>query len=217
MPQSSMATPGLRIPEHLYEHIVYEPDATGLSDELVDHLAAVDKMVGLAVFWLIALRLKRGEVVTLESLAKGTKTPEPRIFKCLQRLTEAGLLEVADEAALRRSRSYSGRWMQKNRHRYPTNWKQIASGVKDRAGWKCEACGNPHGRPPYVLTVDHCVDHNPANCADWNLVALCQRCHLRRHGMKPKPLTKVEAIERLRARYEAEQSQMNLLGNAGSE
>lgn len=29
-----------------------------------------------------------------------------------------------------------------------------------------------------VLTVAH-LDHNPANCADDNLRALCQRCHLR--------------------------------------
>ena len=29
-----------------------------------------------------------------------------------------------------------------------------------------------------VLTVAH-LDHNPANCSDDNLQALCQRCHLR--------------------------------------
>lgn len=30
-----------------------------------------------------------------------------------------------------------------------------------------------------VLTVAHYPDHNPMNCADDNLQALCQRCHLR--------------------------------------
>jgi hypothetical protein len=32
-----------------------------------------------------------------------------------------------------------------------------------------------------VLTVHH-LDGNPANCADWNLAALCQRCHLKIQG-----------------------------------
>lgn len=44
-------------------------------------------------------------------------------------------------------------------------------------------CLNVNGRPsPFtgakiVLTVAH-LDHNPANCAEDNLVAMCQRCHL---------------------------------------
>ncbi|GAH88897.1 unnamed protein product, partial [marine sediment metagenome] len=30
-----------------------------------------------------------------------------------------------------------------------------------------------------MLTVHH-LDGNKANCEDWNLAALCQRCHLRK-------------------------------------
>lgn len=101
-------------------------------------------------------------------------------------------------------------WFDRNRHKYPPNWTEIATGIKERAGWKCEACGNPHGPSPYVLTVDHVVDHDPANVSDDNLVALCQRCHLRRQGMKPLPKTKDEAIRRLRQRYEAEKGQQRL-------
>lgn len=102
-------------------------------------------------------------------------------------------------------------WYSRNRHRYPTDWDAIAREVKDAAGWRCEACGNPHGPSPYVLTVDHVVDHDPANVAPENLAALCQRCHLRRQGMRPRPTTKAEAIERLRRRYEHEQGQLTLL------
>jgi hypothetical protein len=29
-----------------------------------------------------------------------------------------------------------------------------------------------------VLTIAHLHDHNPANCTDENLAALCQKCHL---------------------------------------
>lgn len=101
-------------------------------------------------------------------------------------------------------------WYDRNKHLYPPNWREIANAVKDRAGWMCEACGNPHGPSPYVLTVDHVVDHDPANVADDNLAALCQRCHLRRQGMCPKPATKEDAIRRLHERYVAEKSQIAL-------
>ena len=33
----------------------------------------------------------------------------------------------------------------------------------------------------YMLTVHH-LDMDPANCQDYNLAALCQRCHLRIQG-----------------------------------
>jgi 5-methylcytosine-specific restriction endonuclease McrA len=100
-------------------------------------------------------------------------------------------------------------WFDRNRHRYPDDWHSIATHVKEAAGWCCEACGAPHGASPHVLTTDHVVDHDPANVSDDNLAALCQRCHLRRQGMRPAPATKAEAIDRLRARAEAERSQLS--------
>lgn len=61
---------------------------------------------------------------------------------------------------------------------YPANWVEIAQSVKTAAGWKCIRCGHPHDVDSgHVLTVHH-ADMNPANCAWWNLLALCQRCHL---------------------------------------
>ena len=61
---------------------------------------------------------------------------------------------------------------------YPADWKEIAALVKDRSGWKCERCGHDHDPPAgYTLTVHH-LDMDPANCAEYNLAALCQRCHL---------------------------------------
>ena len=65
---------------------------------------------------------------------------------------------------------------------YPDNWKEIAREVKDAASWCCIRCG--HGHDPesgYTLTVHH-LDINPANGAWWNLLALCQRCHLSIQG-----------------------------------
>jgi 5-methylcytosine-specific restriction endonuclease McrA len=100
-------------------------------------------------------------------------------------------------------------WFSRNRHLYPPDWTDIANAVKTAAGWQCVACGAPHERG-HILTVDHVVDSNPANCSDENLAALCQVCHLRRQGMRPLPKTKEEAVARLRARHEAEQSQMEM-------
>ena len=65
---------------------------------------------------------------------------------------------------------------------YPTNWKDISKRIKDNAGWQCERCKEPHRvEGAFVLTVHH-LDGNKANCADWNLAALCQRCHLKIQG-----------------------------------
>jgi len=65
---------------------------------------------------------------------------------------------------------------------YPKDWPTIAQRIKDAAGWKCERCAHPHCfDSKHVLTVHH-LDGNKANCADWNLAALCQRCHLKIQG-----------------------------------
>lgn len=65
---------------------------------------------------------------------------------------------------------------------YPADWKAIAQRVKAAARWQCVRCGHPHDPPHgYTLTVHH-LDCNPANSCWWNLVALCQRCHLSVQG-----------------------------------
>ena len=57
-------------------------------------------------------------------------------------------------------------------------WPDIAWRIKARAGWRCERCGHAHDPAEgYRLTV-HDLGMAKANCADWNLAALCQRCHL---------------------------------------
>ena len=65
---------------------------------------------------------------------------------------------------------------------YPANWKEIAVRIKLAAEWHCERCQHPHDvASGHVLTVHH-LDGDKANCADWNLAALCQRCHLKIQG-----------------------------------
>lgn len=62
--------------------------------------------------------------------------------------------------------------------KYPDNWNEIATRIKSAAGWRCERCGHHHEQATgYVLTVHHLVPIKSL-CQDWNLVALCQRCHL---------------------------------------
>ena len=63
--------------------------------------------------------------------------------------------------------------------KYPPNWPEIARAIKEIMGWRCEHCGHSHDVDSgHVLTV-HYLNGNPADCRAENLVALCQRCHLR--------------------------------------
>lgn len=87
-----------------------------------------------------------------------------------------------------------------NAKRYPPDWKAISRRIKERAGWRCECQGECGLHPPkplprrcverhgekavyakgkVILTVAHLGDPSPENCADDNLKAMCQRCHLR--------------------------------------
>lgn len=84
----------------------------------------------------------------------------------------------------------------------------MARAVKDASSWKCEACDAPHGPSPHVLTVDH-LNHDPEN-EDAVLIALCQRCHLARQGMRPRPQRKEEAIRRLREWNERHRAQAEM-------
>jgi hypothetical protein len=88
-----------------------------------------------------------------------------------------------------------------NRGRYPDDWAAISRRIRfERAQGRCE-CDGRCGRVPscvtatdprcaavngqlapfsgslVVLTVAH-LDHQPENCADDNLLAMCQGCHL---------------------------------------
>lgn len=65
---------------------------------------------------------------------------------------------------------------------YPDDWKEIAGRVKAAAGNRCERCKHINDLASgHVLTVHH-LDGDKANCEDWNLAALCQRCHLAIQG-----------------------------------
>lgn len=72
----------------------------------------------------------------------------------------------------------------KDRSKYPANWAAISAQVRLKADNKCELCGAANGHPApisgkrVVLTVHH-ITHNPADNRPVNLIALCQRCHLR--------------------------------------
>lgn len=75
--------------------------------------------------------------------------------------------------------------MPMDRKRYPANWKEIATAIKDKSDWTCEICGKQCRRPgePFdthkrTLTVSH-KNHTPEDCSLENLQALCAPCHLR--------------------------------------
>jgi hypothetical protein len=100
-------------------------------------------------------------------------------------------------------------WFDRNRHLYPDDWPEIATRIKASAGWKCLACSRPHGPSPAVLTVHH-LDHDPSNCADDNLLACCQSCHLKCQSFVPRPTTIGEAIRRLQEWIRSRDSQLRM-------
>jgi len=72
----------------------------------------------------------------------------------------------------------------KDKSKYPKNWDIISQQIRMLAGNQCEICDAKNGEPNpatgsiVVLTVHHC-DFNPSNNEEYNLFALCQRCHIR--------------------------------------
>lgn len=100
---------------------------------------------------------------------------------------------------------------------YPPNWKQISLRIRARASGRCEChgecglhrthpgprrCVERHGEPAVwakgriVLTVAH-LNHEPSDCRDENLRAMCQRCHLRydvTHHMKNAKRSRLRAL-----------------------
>ena len=64
------------------------------------------------------------------------------------------------------------------RGEYPDNWPEIAAAVKVACEATCIRCGHAHDVPSgHVFTVHH-FDGDKGNCRWWNLLGLCQRCHL---------------------------------------
>ena len=68
--------------------------------------------------------------------------------------------------------------------KYPEDWKEIRQAILARAENKCELCGaenyrsHPITGSKVILTIHH-IDHNITNNKPYNLMAACQKCHLR--------------------------------------
>lgn len=77
----------------------------------------------------------------------------------------------------------------KQQGEYPPDWADISARVRQEAGNKCIRCGNSNDASRgYTLTVHH-WDGNRSNNAWWNLLPLCQRCHLQiQHKVHPDQL-----------------------------
>ena len=83
---------------------------------------------------------------------------------------------------------------------YPKNWKKISKLIRERAGGLCELCLAQNGKPHpitdsrVVLTVHH-INNDPTDNRPINLIALCQRCHLRLDmPFKRKPYWEEESL-----------------------
>lgn len=59
-------------------------------------------------------------------------------------------------------------WVQRSKVN-PWIWRSSTENAPATAGW--------HKAIRIILTVSH-LDHDPGNCQEANLMAMCQRCHL---------------------------------------
>jgi len=62
------------------------------------------------------------------------------------------------------------------RGQYADNGKEVRRAAREAAGNKCVRCKSP-SVPGRILTTHH-FDGDKSNDAWWNLMALCQVCHL---------------------------------------
>lgn len=113
------------------------------------------------------------------------------------------------EVSSPRATIFTGAAMPIIKERYPDNWDDIATRVKDEAKWCCTECGKPCRKPgvkwlhfAFWLMITHPkwfpftsegekqkpqrftltvahLDQNPQNNAPDNLKALCAPCHLK--------------------------------------
>ena len=63
---------------------------------------------------------------------------------------------------------------------YATDGQAKRRAAREAVGNKCIRCGSP-SVPGRILTTHH-FDGNKSNCEWWNLMSLCQRCHLKVQG-----------------------------------
>lgn len=70
-----------------------------------------------------------------------------------------------------------------HRGEYPPEWPLISEWVKRAAHGRCIRCNAAHDpERGFCLTVHH-LDGDKSNVRWWNLLALCQRCHLHIQGV----------------------------------
>jgi hypothetical protein len=103
---------------------------------------------------------------------------------------------------------------------YPDNWTQIATAIKQAAGYRCDRCGLKCLPPASsyrhldrslrrrLSAQVHHIDRNPAHNERANLVCVCAGCHLRLHRHHPKPTPgqlalklKLPKVRRLRQKH----------------
>ena len=64
---------------------------------------------------------------------------------------------------------------------YPPEFNEAKRRVRKRDGYVCQCCDKTEEENGRKLSVHH-VDYNKQNCADSNLITLCQRCNSKANG-----------------------------------
>ncbi len=109
----------------------------------------------------------------------------------------------------------------RNRHLYPENWEDISLAVREKSGWTCQKCGKQCRKTgesiwefvqrvklsnleitrhpiKWCLTVAH-LNHEPSDCCEENLMAMCAPCHLKYdadHHVQTRKVNQIAHLER---------------------
>ncbi len=71
----------------------------------------------------------------------------------------------------------------------PGQWARIAKGIRERDGHRCRDCGQ---RGWWVHHLHYRHLFGEWRCGGCCLTLLCDRCHARRHGKRPRTMAEVE-------------------------
>lgn len=106
-----------------------------------------------------------------------------------------------------------------NRHLYPENWEEISLAIREKSNWTCQKCGKFCRKPGesiwefivraeltdlsvarhpmrWCLTVGH-LNHDPSDCSEENLLAMCAPCHLKNDADRHVQTRRANQIARL--------------------
>ena len=102
---------------------------------------------------------------------------DQRLAVCYEKASGEMLVECRERTRPHRRQGIVAAAM-KGMNAYNPDGKEKRRQAREEADNKCIRCGHPNDHSSWHVLTTHHFDGNKANDVWWNLLALCQRCHL---------------------------------------